>query len=47
MIEEPELRRVRDRLPPGVEAVVRGRVGGQEYYLLRRGAPPAAERAAP
>lgn len=38
VIEEAELRRIRDRLPSDVEAAWRGRVSGQDYYLLRRGA---------
>jgi 4-amino-4-deoxy-L-arabinose transferase-like glycosyltransferase len=42
LIEESELRRIRDRLPADAEAIVRGRVGGQDYYLLRRAAPAAA-----
>jgi hypothetical protein len=42
LIEEAELRKVRDRLPPDAEVVWRGRVAGQEYYLMHRAADAAA-----
>jgi len=37
LIEEEKLRQVRDRLPPDLVTLVRGRVTGQAYFLLRRG----------
>ncbi len=36
LIEEEKLGRVRDRLPRDVVTLLRGRVTGQDYYLLRR-----------
>jgi 4-amino-4-deoxy-L-arabinose transferase-like glycosyltransferase len=36
LIEEEVLREIRAELPPGVAEVVRGRVGGSAYCLLRR-----------
>jgi 4-amino-4-deoxy-L-arabinose transferase-like glycosyltransferase len=36
LVEEAVLRRVRERLPAGIEIRLRGRVAGQDYYLLRR-----------
>ncbi|HKN47675.1 MAG TPA: glycosyltransferase family 39 protein [Candidatus Polarisedimenticolia bacterium] len=38
LIEDEKLGQVRDRLPPDLMTLVRGRVTGQAYYLLRRGA---------
>ncbi len=40
LIEEAKLKAVRDRLPGDVAEVLRGRVSGQDYFLLRRGASP-------
>jgi 4-amino-4-deoxy-L-arabinose transferase-like glycosyltransferase len=39
LIEEAELAPIRDRLPEGVVEVMRGRVGTQAYFLLRRRGP--------
>lgn len=36
LLEASELRRVRDRLPPDAEVIWRGRVAGDEYYLVHR-----------
>jgi 4-amino-4-deoxy-L-arabinose transferase-like glycosyltransferase len=39
LIEDEELRPLRGALPPGVTEVLRGRVGDQDYYLLRKAGP--------
>jgi len=42
IIDEPELRDLRDRLPPGVVEIVRETVGTQQMYLLRKEADASA-----
>lgn len=46
LIEASELRRVRDRLPPDAEVIWRGRVAGDEYYLLHRAGEAVSRPAA-
>jgi 4-amino-4-deoxy-L-arabinose transferase-like glycosyltransferase len=43
LIEDAELDPIRDRLPEGVVELLRGRVGSQDYFLLRRGGAPGAD----